>query len=110
VGILSLNFLNKRIYIIGSRIIRLATDYKLLLKFSMLELIVFQKKRGVWVFIRRAGIALYCGSYYKPIQAVKRGGDFLMDCRVIRNGNHVHVLNATSPGAIASLAKANYTI
>jgi len=43
-------------------------------------------------------------------QAVDRGGNLLMDFRVIRKGNQIHVLNAPSPGATASLAIANYVI
>lgn len=43
-------------------------------------------------------------------QAVDRGGNLLMDFRVIRKGNQVHVLNAPSPGATASLAIANHII
>jgi L-2-hydroxyglutarate oxidase len=43
-------------------------------------------------------------------QAVDRGGNLLMDFSVIRKGNQIHVLNAPSPGATASLAIANYII
>jgi L-2-hydroxyglutarate oxidase len=43
-------------------------------------------------------------------KAVDRGGNLLMDFRVKRKGNQIHVLNAPSPGATASLAIANYII
>ncbi|MGV3684488.1 MAG: L-2-hydroxyglutarate oxidase [Daejeonella sp.] len=43
-------------------------------------------------------------------QAMDSTGKLIMDFRVIRNGNQVHVLNAPSPGATASLAIADYII
>jgi L-2-hydroxyglutarate oxidase len=43
-------------------------------------------------------------------QALDPKGNLLMDFRVEKYGNQIHVLNAPSPGATASLAIANYII
>lgn len=43
-------------------------------------------------------------------QAVDRGGRLIMDFRIEKVGRQVHVLNAPSPGATASLAIADYII
>jgi L-2-hydroxyglutarate oxidase len=43
-------------------------------------------------------------------QALDRQGNLLMDFNVERVANQVHVLNAPSPGATASLAIASYII
>jgi (S)-2-hydroxyglutarate dehydrogenase len=43
-------------------------------------------------------------------QAMDASGKLLMDFNVIRHNNQVHVLNAPSPGATASLAIADYVI
>ena len=43
-------------------------------------------------------------------QALDPEGNLLMDFRIERFGNQIHVLNAPSPGATASLAIANYII
>ena len=43
-------------------------------------------------------------------QALDPKGNLLMDFRVEKFGNQIHVLNAPSPGATASLAIANYII
>lgn len=43
-------------------------------------------------------------------QAMDTSGKLIMDFRVIREGRQVHVLNAPSPGATASLAIADYII
>ncbi len=43
-------------------------------------------------------------------QALDRQGNLLMDFKVERVANQVHVLNAPSPGATASLAIASYII
>lgn len=43
-------------------------------------------------------------------QALDPKGNLLMDFRIERFGNQIHVLNAPSPGATASLAIANYVI
>lgn len=43
-------------------------------------------------------------------QAMDSSGKLLMDFNVIREGRQVHVLNAPSPGATASLAIADYVI
>jgi (S)-2-hydroxyglutarate dehydrogenase len=43
-------------------------------------------------------------------QALDPNGNLLMDFRVERFGNQIHVLNAPSPGATASLAISNYII
>ncbi|MES2330140.1 MAG: L-2-hydroxyglutarate oxidase [Bacteroidota bacterium] len=43
-------------------------------------------------------------------QAMDNAGKLIMDFRVIRIGRQVHVLNAPSPGATASLAIADYII
>ena len=37
-------------------------------------------------------------------------GDLVMDFKILKEGNQVHVLNAPSPGATASLAIADYII
>jgi L-2-hydroxyglutarate oxidase len=43
-------------------------------------------------------------------QAMDSNGKLLMDFNIIRDGNQIHVLNAPSPGATASLAIADYII
>jgi len=43
-------------------------------------------------------------------QAMDSTGKLIMDFRVIRDGRQVHILNAPSPGATASLAIADYII
>ena len=43
-------------------------------------------------------------------QALDPKGNLLMDFRVEKFENQIHVLNAPSPGATASLAIANYII
>jgi len=43
-------------------------------------------------------------------QAMDSSGKLIMDFRVIKEGRQVHVLNAPSPGATASLAIADYII
>ena len=43
-------------------------------------------------------------------QAVAGNGTLVMDFRIIKHGSQVHVLNAPSPGATASLAIAGYII
>jgi L-2-hydroxyglutarate oxidase len=43
-------------------------------------------------------------------QAMDSSGKLLMDFNVIREGNQIHVLNAPSPGATASLAIADHVI
>ena len=43
-------------------------------------------------------------------QALEPNGNLLMDFKVVRLGNQIHVLNAPSPAATASLAIANYII
>ena len=43
-------------------------------------------------------------------QAISSDGVLLMDFNIIRKGRQVHVLNAPSPGATASLAIATHII
>jgi (S)-2-hydroxyglutarate dehydrogenase len=43
-------------------------------------------------------------------QAVAIDGSLVMDFRIIRHGSQVHILNAPSPGATASLAIADYIV
>jgi L-2-hydroxyglutarate oxidase len=43
-------------------------------------------------------------------QAISPQGDLIMDFNIIRENNQIHVLNAPSPGATASLAIAKYII
>jgi len=43
-------------------------------------------------------------------QAMDNTGKLIMDFRIIRKGRQVHVLNAPSPGATASLAIADYVL
>ena len=43
-------------------------------------------------------------------QAISNAGQLQMDFNVIREGRQIHVLNAPSPGATASLAIADYII
>ena len=43
-------------------------------------------------------------------QAMDTNGKLLMDFNIIREKNQIHVLNAPSPGATASLAIADYII
>ena len=38
------------------------------------------------------------------------GGDLIMDFKIIRKKNQIHVLNTPSPGATASFAIADYVI
>lgn len=43
-------------------------------------------------------------------QAIDPGGNLIMDFRIVKTGSQVHVLNAPSPGATASLAIADHII
>ena len=43
-------------------------------------------------------------------QAMDKSGNLIMDFRILREKNQIHVLNAPSPGATASLAIADYII
>ena len=43
-------------------------------------------------------------------QSMNSSGDLVMDFKILKEGNQVHVLNAPSPGATASLAIADYII
>lgn len=43
-------------------------------------------------------------------QAMDDNGNLLMDFNILREGNQIHVLNAPSPGATASLAIADYIL
>jgi L-2-hydroxyglutarate oxidase len=43
-------------------------------------------------------------------QAISRQGELLMDFNIIKENNQIHVLNAPSPGATASLSIAKYII
>jgi len=43
-------------------------------------------------------------------QAMSKTGDLIMDFNIIREKNQIHILNAPSPGATASLAIADYVI
>ena len=43
-------------------------------------------------------------------QAMNDNGKLLMDFNILREGNQIHVLNAPSPGATASLAIADYIL
>ena len=43
-------------------------------------------------------------------QAVERNGNLLMDFNIVKHNNQIHVLNAPSPGATASLAIADYVL
>jgi L-2-hydroxyglutarate oxidase len=43
-------------------------------------------------------------------QAMDENGKLLMDFNILREGNQIHVLNAPSPGATASLAIADYIL
>ena len=43
-------------------------------------------------------------------QAMDSSGKLLMDFKVVRDGNQIHVLNAPSPGATASLAIADHIL
>ena len=43
-------------------------------------------------------------------QALNAAGELLMDFRVEKIKNQIHILNAPSPGATASLSIANYLI
>ena len=43
-------------------------------------------------------------------QAISPSGELQMDFNIIRNRNQIHVLNAPSPGATASLAIASHII
>ena len=43
-------------------------------------------------------------------QAMDNTGKLLMDFNILREGNQIHILNAPSPGATASLAIADYIL
>ena len=43
-------------------------------------------------------------------QAIERNGELVMDFRIQRNNNQIHILNAQSPAATSSLAFADYVI
>lgn len=50
------------------------------------------------------------GSSGVRAQAMDKQGNLLMDFNVVRQGNQIHVLNAPSPAATASLAIAGYIV
>jgi L-2-hydroxyglutarate oxidase len=43
-------------------------------------------------------------------QAISPEGDLIMDFKIVREQNQIHVLNAPSPGATASLAIAKHIV
>jgi L-2-hydroxyglutarate oxidase len=43
-------------------------------------------------------------------QAMEPSGELIMDFRIINHNNQIHILNAPSPGATASLSIADYII
>ena len=43
-------------------------------------------------------------------QAISPHGELIMDFNIIKENNQIHVLNAPSPGATASLSIARYII
>ncbi|MEI8109584.1 MAG: L-2-hydroxyglutarate oxidase [Chitinophagia bacterium] len=43
-------------------------------------------------------------------QAMAQNGKLMMDFNIVREGNQIHILNAPSPGATASLAIADYIL
>ena len=43
-------------------------------------------------------------------QAISKSGELIMDFNIVRYNNQIHVLNAPSPGATASIAIAKYVI
>jgi L-2-hydroxyglutarate oxidase len=43
-------------------------------------------------------------------QAISPQGDLIMDFNIIKENNQIHVLNAPSPGATASLTIAKYIV
>ena len=43
-------------------------------------------------------------------QAISPEGDLMMDFHIAREENQIHVLNAPSPGATASIAIAKYFV
>jgi L-2-hydroxyglutarate oxidase len=43
-------------------------------------------------------------------QAMAQSGKLMMDFNIVREGNQIHILNAPSPGATASLAIADYIL
>ena len=43
-------------------------------------------------------------------QAIDINGDLIMDFKIFKENNQIHLLNAPSPGATASLAIADYII
>lgn len=84
-------------------------------KFSLLEFSSSLSRRS---FIKKAkkmmpeidGSMLQRGVAGVRAQAMNYSGELLMDFRIERTKNQVHVLNAPSPGATSSLAIANYII
>lgn len=56
------------------------------------------------------GVMLKNGGSGVRAQAMNPKGELLMDFKIEKNKNQIHVLNAPSPGATASLAIANYII
>ncbi len=84
-------------------------------KFSMGE---FYSSISTKIFLKKARKlipALQPGDFVKGTagvraQAMSATGKLLMDFNVIRDGRQVHVLNAPSPGATASLSIADYII
>jgi len=43
-------------------------------------------------------------------QAISMKGELIMDFNIVKENNQIHVLNALSPGATASLSIAKYII
>ena len=85
------------------------------LKFSLKELSMSISKE---LFIKNAqkmipeiSSNMFCkGITGVRAQAMNETGDLIMDFKVIAHGNQVHILNAPSPGATASLSIASYIV
>lgn len=51
-----------------------------------------------------------CGTAGVRAQAISPQGELIMDFKIIKENNQIHILNAPSPGATASLSIAKYII
>ena len=85
------------------------------LQFSLKELSMSMSKE---LFIKNAkkmipeiSSNMFCkGMTGVRAQAMNEAGDLIMDFKVIAHENQIHVLNAPSPGATASLSIASYIV
>lgn len=84
----------KEVAIIGGGILGLAIGYELGKQYPKFKISLFEKG----------------GTSGVRAQAIRASGELEMDFNIIKENNQIHVLNAPSPGATASLSIAKHSI